>query len=85
MVMAPEYVAQIKRLMEWEAQRKAPPAGFPHLPDIPAGRYTAQEYYDQFNVLSTIKYVVVICESDLPIACGAMRAIDQETIEIKRM
>jgi phenylpropionate dioxygenase-like ring-hydroxylating dioxygenase large terminal subunit len=46
MAMSPEYVVQIKRLMEWEAQRKAPPAGFPHLPDIPAGRYTAQEYYD---------------------------------------
>ena len=32
--------------MEWEAARKAPPEGFPHLPDIQAGRYTSQEYYD---------------------------------------
>lgn len=36
----------IKRLMEWEAGRTAPPEGFPHLPDLPAGRYTSQEYYD---------------------------------------
>jgi phenylpropionate dioxygenase-like ring-hydroxylating dioxygenase large terminal subunit len=40
------YVEQIKRLMEWEAARTAPPEGFPHLPDMPAGRYTSQDYYD---------------------------------------
>ena len=39
-------VETIKRLMEWEAARTAPPEGFPHLPDLPAGRYTSQEYYD---------------------------------------
>lgn len=39
-------VETIKRLMEWEAARTAPPEGFPHLPDMPAGRYTSQEYYD---------------------------------------
>src|SRR5690606_25989437 len=46
MAMDPAYIAQIKRLMEWEAARTAPPEGFPHLPDLPAGRYTSQEYYD---------------------------------------
>lgn len=40
------YIDQIKRLMDWEAQRSAPPEGFPHLPDMPAGRYTSQDYYD---------------------------------------
>jgi phenylpropionate dioxygenase-like ring-hydroxylating dioxygenase large terminal subunit len=46
MAMDPSYIDQIKRLMEWEAARTAPPDGFPHLPDLPAGRYTSQEYYD---------------------------------------
>lgn len=46
MAMTPEYIAQMKRLMEWEATRKAPPKAFPKLPDMPAGRYTSQEYYD---------------------------------------
>jgi phenylpropionate dioxygenase-like ring-hydroxylating dioxygenase large terminal subunit len=39
-------IDQIKGLMEWEAERTAPPEGFPHLPDLPAGRYTSQDYYD---------------------------------------
>lgn len=39
-------IDQIKRLMEWEAERAAPPEAFPHLPDMPAGRYTSQAYYD---------------------------------------
>lgn len=46
MAMDPSYIEQIKGLMEWEAARTAPPQGFPHLPDLPAGRYTSQEYYD---------------------------------------
>ena len=39
-------VDQLKALMEWEAQRKAPPDGFPKLPDMPAARYTSAEYYE---------------------------------------
>ena len=45
-MMDQQTVDTIKRLMEWEAGRSAPPEGFPSLPDMPAGRYTAQEYYD---------------------------------------
>lgn len=45
-MMGQQTVETIKRLMEWEAGRSAPPEGFPSLPDMPAGRYTAQEYYD---------------------------------------
>jgi len=45
-MMDQQTVDTIKRLMEWEAARTAPPAGFPHLPDMPAGRYTSQDYYD---------------------------------------
>ena len=45
-MMDQQTVDTIKRLMEWEAARGAPPEGFPSLPDMPAGRYTSQEYYD---------------------------------------
>jgi phenylpropionate dioxygenase-like ring-hydroxylating dioxygenase large terminal subunit len=45
-MMDQQTVDTIKRLMEWEAARSRPPEGFPHLPDLPAGRYTSQEYYD---------------------------------------
>lgn len=33
-------IATLRQLMEYEAARKAPPAGFPSLPDVPGGRYT---------------------------------------------
>ena len=46
MPMDEAYIDRMKRLMEWEATRTAPPEGFPHLPDMPAGRYTSQDYYD---------------------------------------
>ena len=32
--------------MEYEAARTEPPVGFPHLPDLPAGRYTDQRFYE---------------------------------------
>ena len=36
--------AQIKERMEFEADRKDPPADFPSLPPIPAGRYTDGQF-----------------------------------------
>lgn len=39
-------IDNLRRLMEFEAARTAPPAGFPKLPDIPAGRYTDQRFYE---------------------------------------
>jgi phenylpropionate dioxygenase-like ring-hydroxylating dioxygenase large terminal subunit len=38
-------IARLKALMEWEGQRRAPPEGFPRLPDLPAARYTSPEFY----------------------------------------
>ena len=35
----------LRRLMEYEANRKAPPEGFPELPDIPGGRYTDPRFF----------------------------------------
>ena len=41
-----DQVIQLRALMEYEAARKEPPRAFPVLPDIPAGRYTDQRFYD---------------------------------------
>jgi len=41
-----EQIATLRRLMEYEASRTEPPAGFPTLPDLPGGRYTDQRFYD---------------------------------------
>ncbi|MDX1734921.1 MAG: aromatic ring-hydroxylating dioxygenase subunit alpha [Halioglobus sp.] len=46
MPMSQDEIATLRALMEYEARREAPPEGFPHLPDIPAGRYTDQRFHD---------------------------------------
>lgn len=42
-------------------------------------------FYDQFNKIDTIKYVVVAYENDKPLGCGAIKQYDEETMEVKRM
>ena len=44
-MMTPEYIETLRRLMEFEASRSEPPAGFPALPDMPAGRYVDPRFY----------------------------------------
>ncbi|MFK7732726.1 MAG: aromatic ring-hydroxylating dioxygenase subunit alpha [Pseudomonadales bacterium] len=44
-MMTPETIQQLRRLMEYEAARTEPPAGFPDLPDIPAGRYVDERFH----------------------------------------
>jgi len=44
--MDQQEIDTIRELMEYEAARKAPPEGFPDLPDLPGGRYTDQRFYD---------------------------------------
>lgn len=39
-------IDNLRLLMEFEAERKTPPEGFPALPDLPAGRYTDQRFYE---------------------------------------
>jgi len=46
MAMSPKDIQTLKDLMEFEAARKSPPAGFPSLPDIPAGRYTDLRFFE---------------------------------------
>ena len=42
-------------------------------------------FYSQFNKIDLIKYAVVSLDDDTPIACGAIKEYDKETMEIKRM
>ena len=42
-------------------------------------------FYDQFNKISNIKYAVVAHENDEAVACGAMKELSDDSVEIKRM
>lgn len=42
-------------------------------------------FYDQFNKLDGIKNVVVLYENEIPVACGAFKAHNENPVEIKRM
>ncbi|WP_139792414.1 aromatic ring-hydroxylating oxygenase subunit alpha [Henriciella litoralis] len=44
--MKTELMEKIKQKILWEFERDGLPEGFPELPDIPAGRYTEQEFFD---------------------------------------
>lgn len=39
-------VEQLKQEIRYEFSREGPPEGFPRFPDIPAGRYRSQEFFD---------------------------------------
>ncbi len=42
-------------------------------------------FYDQYNKIDGIKYVVVAFEMDEPVGCGAIKAYSPNTMEVKRM
>jgi putative acetyltransferase len=42
-------------------------------------------FYHQFNAIVDLKHVIVYCEEDLPVGCGAFKPYDEKTVEIKRM
>ena len=46
MAMNAEEIQTLRQLMEYEASRNAPPDGFPHLPDLPGGRYTDPRFHE---------------------------------------
>jgi putative acetyltransferase len=43
------------------------------------------DFFAQFNKIDLIKHVVVILLEDEPVACGAIKKIDDTTMEVKRM
>ncbi|ANQ50482.1 GNAT family N-acetyltransferase [Flammeovirga sp. MY04] len=42
-------------------------------------------FYDQFNKIDKIKYVVVGYEDQKAVSCGAIKAYNDNTMEVKRM
>jgi len=42
-------------------------------------------FYAQFNKIDLIKHVVIAYVHDVPVGCGAMKAFNSGTMEIKRM
>ncbi len=42
-------------------------------------------FYDQFNKIDKIKYVVVAYENGVAMGCGAIKHYDDNTVEVKRM
>jgi putative acetyltransferase len=42
-------------------------------------------FYDQFNKIDKIKFVVVAYENKRPLGCGAIKEYEPSTMEVKRM
>ncbi|MEJ1222957.1 GNAT family N-acetyltransferase [Sediminicola sp. 1XM1-17] len=42
-------------------------------------------FYDQFNKIALIKYALVAYEEGVPIACGAIKQLEPNVMEVKRM
>lgn len=43
------------------------------------------DFYDQYNKIDKIKHTVVAYSDEFPVACGAIKEFDPETMEVKRM
>ncbi|MBS1543761.1 MAG: GNAT family N-acetyltransferase [Bacteroidetes bacterium] len=43
------------------------------------------EFYAQFNKTDKLKHVVIAFEHDVAVGCGAIRPLDDSTMEVKRM
>ncbi|MDT7831346.1 GNAT family N-acetyltransferase [Flavobacteriaceae bacterium S356] len=43
------------------------------------------DFYDQYNKLDTIKYVIVVYKDQEALGCGAIKRFDDNAIEIKRV
>jgi putative acetyltransferase len=42
-------------------------------------------FYNQFNKIDSIKYVIMAYDNELPVGCGAIKEYDALTMEVKRM
>jgi GNAT superfamily N-acetyltransferase len=43
------------------------------------------DFYDQFNAIDDLNYVIMIYENGTPMACGAIKEFDNGVVEVKRM
>lgn len=42
-------------------------------------------FYDQYNKINMLKNCIVIFDGEIPVACGAIKVFDDESMEVKRM
>ncbi len=42
-------------------------------------------FYHQFNSIQNLKYAIVLYFDEKPVGCGAIKAFDANTMEVKRM
>jgi GNAT superfamily N-acetyltransferase len=42
-------------------------------------------FFDQYNKISMLKYVVVIYQNNIAIGCGAIKEYNENSMEVKRM
>ena len=42
-------------------------------------------FYAQFNKIDLIRHAIIIHENGVPVSCGAMKAFDPASMEVKRM
>jgi len=42
-------------------------------------------FYNRFNKIDTIKHVIVAYRDERPVGCGAIKAYNETTMEVKRM
>ncbi len=43
------------------------------------------DFYNQFNGITSLQYVIVAYEDECPVGCGAIKAFETNAMEIKRM
>ena len=43
------------------------------------------DFYNQFNKIEGLQYVIVAYLNEVAVGCGALRPFDKETMEVKRM
>ena len=42
-------------------------------------------FYDQYNKIDSLKNCIIIFDNDEAVACGAIKAFDEKSMEVKRM
>ncbi|WP_291864230.1 GNAT family N-acetyltransferase [Maribacter sp.] len=43
------------------------------------------DFYNQFNSIQNLKYVIIIYQDNIPVGCGALKVLNSTSMEIKRM
>ncbi|WP_405563828.1 GNAT family N-acetyltransferase [Polaribacter sp. Asnod6-C07] len=43
------------------------------------------DFYNQFNNIDVLKYVVLVYLNDIAVGCGAIKKMDDSAVEVKRM